>query len=164
MRLAASGDDERAGVDADDLVAGGGVEDDRRPSGGARLDRRGSSARPRADDDDVAVLVQRGPAVSVPRWRRRRCVVTLALDRGSAPRRRLAGADVGDAVDDGEAVLAVAAEAQRAAETRLVTCPQHRDGERVACLELDGLAVERELPVGAAQSRPMALRRRARSR
>ena len=68
----------------------------------------------------------------------------MPRDDRARPRGRLAGPDEGDAIDDGEAVPAVAGEAQRPAASRVLAGAEHRDRERVARADLDRPAVHDE--------------------
>src|SRR5689334_4702175 len=60
----------------------------------------------------------------------------------------LAGPDVRDAIDLGEAVAAVAGEAQAAAVGGDLPAPEDRDRDRVAVPELDGPPVDDDPAVG----------------
>ena len=70
------------------------------------------------------------------------------------PRRDLAGPDVRDAVDLGEAVAAVAGQAQRPAATRQLARPEDRERDRVARLERERPSVDDDPAAAGAVGAP----------
>ena len=151
------GDDRRAGVDGHDLVAVRGLQDEDVLAGGAGRGRGGQSARSPTDDDDldlapfhVDVRSAWGPRHVRLRhdgeWRVR--AIRVAHDLETRPARRLAGPDVGDAVDRREAVRAVAGQAQRPATSRLLAAAEHGERDRVARLEGHGPSIHDDPAAG----------------
>ena len=130
------------GVDADDLDAVARVEDQR-----VRASARGQAARRTAADDDASRPTRRSTGTSGRTassgsggFPSAGCRATTAPGRAG----RLARPDEGDAVDDREAVPAVAGEAQRPAASRVLAGAEDRDRERVARAGLDRPAVDDE--------------------
>ncbi len=128
------GDDRRAGIDADDLVSIGGVED------------QGIVAIPvdrPSDDDpvDPAPLDRRGGHRDIHGQWRVSCR-RMPLHGRAGPRQDLTGPRVGDAVDDRHAVPAVAGKAQGATSSRRLPGPDDRDGQAVAVAERQRSAID----------------------
>ena len=151
-------DDQRSGVDRDDLVA--------RCASRTRTDlpARSASAAAAGPLDPPPMT-----ATSTSRWcsgDRRRAAASMSDPRrpprgvaGIAPTRmprdpqprpggRLARPDVGDAIDLGKAVPAVAGEAQRPAAARDLTPAQDRDRDRIPSLERHGPTVDDDPTLG----------------
>ena len=135
-----------------DLVAGGGVEHDHVPTGGLGCGCRGPAAGAGADDDDVRVVVD-GIGLGCP-WAaagRRSAHGRVTTHHHPGPGRRLAGADVGHAVDLGHAAPAVAGQAQGAAVAGVLPGPQDGQGDGVAVGDRDRPAIQLQ---GRQRSRP----------
>ena len=133
-----AGDDRRAWIDPDDVDAVARVEHD----GVASL-RRLAPAGTAPDDRDAGMdaanahgLADREPGevaqVHVRQWRLASCRVPL--DDGPGACCDLARPDVGRPVNLGEAVAAVAGQAERATPARHLPRPDDRDGDGVAGL------------------------------
>ncbi len=142
-------DDGRPGVDAGHLDAVARVED----QGVVALAGGRAAGRPAADDHGP----DRAPFdghVRAPRVDEERRVPVDGMPRhdGTRPSGRLACPHERDAIDDREAVPAVAGEAERPAATRLLAGTQDRDRERVARVGLDRPAIDDD-PRGAAARR-----------
>ena len=139
-------DDQRARVDAGDVLPFPGVEGDHVLPRGTGV-RSGPAPRVAlADDHRVAVDVVGGRRFGLGSRllrQQRRCLVPEVIPPNDHPglRPHLATPRVGDAVDRRQAVRAVAAQAQTAASGRVQTGPQHGDQQAVARLSLDRLSV-----------------------
>src|SRR6185295_11508294 len=93
-------------------------------------------------DADLRGERRPGQVGSVDDRERRLAVARMPDDERPRPGRHLAGPDVGDAVDLGEAVAAVAGEAEATAVTGDLARPEDRDRDRVVPTELDRPAVD----------------------
>ncbi len=145
------GDHRRPGVDRDDLLAVGRVEEQ---DTALRLLGRGLGplpARAATDDDHLDLGSLDG---SLPRGRRqghvrighgrewRHHVAWVAPNGQSGPGPNLAAPDVGDAIGLDETVAAIAGEAQGPALGRGFAGAQDRDRDRVIGLEGDRVAID----------------------
>ena len=139
-------DDHRAGVDRDDLIAIGRIQDDdplaptlgspgRRASAPAATDHRDVDVEPL--DPDLGADRRHGQVGTDDVGQDRLTDPWMTPDDQARMGRNLAAAHIGDAVDLDETVAAVPGETEGAAPTRRLAGAQDRDGRRVARLVQD---------------------------
>ena len=140
------GDDRGTGIDRDHLVTGAGVEDDHGSAGGSRSRLGLEPGRPATHDRDVHLepadldrhAGRRRPEVRpLHDGERRHVVRRMADDDHPRARRRLARPNVGDAVDLGQAIAAIAGQAQRATTPWDHSGAQDGDRHGITRLESD---------------------------
>ena len=153
-RLLSSGDHEWSRVDARDLLAVASVQRRNRLAFDAGAIRLLDTGHAHPDDDDVAVEMPRGDPRFGCRIRRlatggnqvrAAAVGMMARDHDTASCRDLAGAHVADAVHHGQAVRAIAREAQASAAGRMKPGAQHRHQQVVTRLEVNRRPVYADL-------------------
>ncbi|HET7082927.1 MAG TPA: hypothetical protein VFJ00_04380 [Candidatus Limnocylindria bacterium] len=139
-------DERRSGVDRDHLDPLRRIEEGDLATGALRLRSCGGSAPPAADDRQIGLFpvhrdLRRLRLGVVPGGR---AIGRVPADLHLGARRRLAGAHVGDPVHLGDAVAAIAGQAERAAVLRVLAGAQDRDRHRVAGLVGQATAVKHE--------------------
>ena len=146
-----SGHDRRTGIDAHDLAAVPGVEEQDIAACGARRFHGGLAARAATDHGDIGLgsangdlRADRHQGQVSPVDHREPGLATgrVADDHGPRSRGDLAGPDVGDAVDLRQAVPAVARQAEAATVTGHLARSNDRDGDGIPIRELDRSPVD----------------------